>query len=179
MRNATRCSHWWLAAMPLVGGHVAWAGLPELPKLPGGVVCIPSCTLPAGMAVRRPVGTCIDDASCPPIFGFKPLPSQSLEDFLRADAMSITDSTTGVFSDTAAESLAALGEARLAHSPQLAVSDGLLVFLEPFSPGTHTLQVGSTNPFLGTTTGTFTLTVGDEPLPGHGANHPSPTNPER
>jgi len=35
----------------------------------------------------------------------------------------------------------------------------MFLFIDPPAPGTHILQVSATNPFFGTTTGTFTLIV--------------------
>jgi hypothetical protein len=179
----------WLLSIPLGVNPIAEAetgincavdqnGPVWLLAAPGGATdtrtC--TCTMPSGKALMMPVASYIDDYPCPPAFGFQPPPDLSLEDFLRADAMSIMDGTTGsatlddrplrlarvttgVFPFTAAGSLSALGDACLADLPQLAVMDALPLFIDPPSPGAHTLRVSSTNPFFGTTTGTLTLIV--------------------
>lgn len=142
---------------------------------PGGVVYTRTCTLPAGKALVMPLSSYINDYPCADPT-FQPPPGQSLEDFLRAGASFVVDGTTsavatldnkplrlrrvstGSFSFTAAGSLNAL-DSCLTGSPQLGVIDGLFVFIDPPSPGTHTLQVSVSNQFFGATVGTITLKV--------------------
>ena len=44
-------------------------------------------------------------------------------------------------------------------SPQLGVSDGYFITIEPLSPGNHVLQINSVSPIMGTTNATFNLKI--------------------
>jgi hypothetical protein len=133
-----------------------------------------TCVIPAGKAILSAVVAFIDDFPCPNP-DFKPPAGQSLEAFLRADvgpyidAVSLATATldgkplkvrrvaTGLFGFTGAASLSAYDPC-ITGSPQLGVSDGYWVTIDPPAPGTHTLHIRSSSPF-GQSEGTFTLVI--------------------
>lgn len=133
-----------------------------------------TCVVPVGRPILSAVVAFIDDFPCPNP-DFKPAPGQSLEDFLRADVGPYMDAvtlasatldgkplkvrrvTSSLFGFTGAASLSAYDPC-ITGSPQLGVSDGYWVAIEPPAPGTHTLQIRSSSPF-GESEGNFTLIV--------------------
>lgn len=134
-----------------------------------------SCTIPAGKAILAPIVTFINDYPCPDPT-FQPAPGQSLDDFLRIGVAPILDSVTlaaaqfdgkalkvrrvvtKLFSFTGAASLGPF-DSCITGSPQLGVSDGFFVFIEPPAPGDHTLEIRSISPFTGTSQGTYNLKI--------------------
>ena len=134
-----------------------------------------SCTIPAGKAILSPIVTFINDYPCPDLT-FQPTPGQSLDDFLRIGVAPILDGVTlaeaqldgtplkvrrvvtKLFSFTGAASLVP-NDSCITGSPQLGVSDGFFVFIEPLDPGEHILQIRSVSPFTGTSQGTYNLKI--------------------
>ena len=134
-----------------------------------------SCTIPAGKAILSPIVTFINDYPCPDPT-FQPAPGQSLDDFLRIGVAPILDSVTlataefdrkplkvrrvvtKLFSFTGAASLVPF-DSCITGSPQLGVSDGFFVFIEPPEPGEHILKIDSVSPFTGTSQGTYNLKI--------------------
>lgn len=134
-----------------------------------------ACTVPAGKAILSPLFVVIDDYPCPdPTFG--PAPGQSLEGFLQADITQFVDDPhasttatldstplhvrhvkTSLFAFTAAASNVQ-GDSCITGSPQLGVSDGYFVFIDPLPPGQHILHLRSVV-FGSLTDVTITLTV--------------------
>jgi hypothetical protein len=124
-----------------------------------------SCTIPAGKRIVSAVNAFIDDYPCPYPFG--PAPGQSLEEFLLQDVGPLVDGIVGaaaqldgrplqvkriksqLFVFTAAASLAKL-DSCITGSPQLGVSDGYFVFIEPLPRGDHVLQLTSAGTNMGT-----------------------------
>jgi len=142
---------------------------------PSGATYERSCTLPAGKAIAMPVIGYINDYPCPDPT-FQPAPGQSLDAFLHEFAAEFVDATTyksatldgkpapirriasALYPFTAPASLQAY-DACVTGSPQQAVTDGYFVLVDPPAPGLHVLRVKVVNPFVGTTEGTFNLTV--------------------
>ena len=134
-----------------------------------------ACTVPAGKAILSPLFVVIDDYPCPdPTFG--PAPGQSLEAFLQADISQFVDDPhastmatldsealhvrhvkTSLFAFTAAASNVK-GDSCITGSPQLGVSDGYFVFIDPLPRGQHILHLRSVV-FGSLTDVTITLTV--------------------
>ena len=130
-----------------------------------------SCTIPAGKLIVSAVNASIDDYPCPDP-AFKPASGQSLEEFLLQDIGPLIDGIVGVaaqldgrsltvrriksqlFSFTAAASRLPF-DSCITGSPQLGVSDGYFVFIEPLPRGDHVLQLRSG----GTNLGTVHLTI--------------------
>jgi hypothetical protein len=141
-----------------------------------GGTFVNACTVPAGKAIMSPVFNVIDDYPCPAEFNFEPSPGQGLEAFLTADIaqyldVSYTTATldgvalrvhrvrTPLFAFTAAESNKA-SDPCITGSPQLAVTEGYYVFIDPPSRGRHVLQLRSgPTVFGGATDVTIHLTV--------------------
>jgi hypothetical protein len=122
-----------------------------------------TCTIPAGKTIVSAVYASIDDYPCPPEFDFQPPPHQKLEQFLLQDDAQYVDPETAtaqldgnpltvkrirsrLFSFTAAASHSAFDPC-VTGSPQLGVSDGYFVFIEPLPSGDHVLQLSWDGPF--------------------------------
>lgn len=122
-----------------------------------------TCTVPADKTIVSPVYASIDDYPCPPEFNFQPPPEQSLEEFLLQDNAQFVDPETAMaqldgrplrvkrimsrlFSFTAAASHS-VSDPCVTGSPQLGVSDGYFVFIEPLPRGDHVLQLSWDGPF--------------------------------
>jgi hypothetical protein len=135
-----------------------------------------ACTVPAGKAIFSPVYNVIDDYPCPDP-KFQPAQGQSLEAYLKTDIAQYVDPLayatamldnlplrvhrvkTPLFGFTAAASNVDV-DSCITGSPQLAVSDGYYVFIEPLSPGQHILQLRSGASVFGDATDlSITLTV--------------------
>jgi hypothetical protein len=186
--RATWVERWWhrLTAMPADVGVFDPTGancslLQEGPvwflQAPSGGSFLKTCEIPAGKAILSPVFNIINDYPCPdPTFA--PAPSQSLEDFLLTSFAFIIDGTTGIeatldgrplpvrrvvkgaFGFTGAISLATSGfDSCVTGSPQVGISDGYWIFIDPLPPGRHELHLHSVAPLFGTTDGTHIITV--------------------
>ena len=134
-----------------------------------------ACTIPAGKAILSPIINFINDYPCPDAT-FQPAPGQSLDDFLRIgvapylDGVTLAEAqldgkplevrrvTTKLFSFTGAKNLVPL-DSCITGSPQLGVSDGFFVFIEPLERGEHVLQIRSVSPLFGTSQGTYNLRI--------------------
>ncbi|CAN5879159.1 hypothetical protein BH11PSE8_BH11PSE8_27660 [soil metagenome] len=143
---------------------------------PLGGTFVNACTIPAGKAIMAPVFNVIDDYPCPAEFEFEPKPGQGLEAFLTADAaqyvnldyrtalldgapLRVHRVRTPLFGFTAAASKVA-SDPCITGSPQLAVSDGYYVFIDPPARGQHVLQLRSApSVFGGATDVTINLTI--------------------
>jgi hypothetical protein len=130
-----------------------------------------TCTVPDDKTIVSAVFASIDDYPCPAgVYGSPMTPDQSLENFLLQDIAPFVDGSTAtarldgrplsvkhiksrLFSFTAAASLYP-SDLCVTGSPQLGVSDGFFVFIEPLPRGDHTLQLiwngPSRNPASGT-----------------------------
>jgi hypothetical protein len=134
-----------------------------------------ACTVPVGTAILTPVFDVLDDYPCP--YPFQPAPGTSLEAFLQADIANYVDPLayatatldnkplqvrrvkTSLFAFTGAADNVQF-DTCITGSPQVGVSDGYFVFIEPLPPGQHILQLRSgSSVFGGPTEGTITLTV--------------------
>lgn len=121
------------------------------------------CTVPVDKTIVSAVYASIDDYPCPPEFDFQPPPDQSLEKFLLQDDAQFVDPETAMaqldgrplrvkrirsrlFSFTAAASHS-VSDPCVTGSPQLGVSDGYFVFIEPLPIGDHVLQLSWDGPF--------------------------------
>jgi hypothetical protein len=130
-----------------------------------------SCTVPNDKTIVAAVYTSIDDYPCPDST-FQPPPGQSLEDFLTQDDQQFVDGEitaayldgrplksmrikSGLFKFTAAANHV-VSDPCVTGSPQLAVSDGFFVFVEPLHPGDHVLVLNWSGPFA---TGTRTVNL--------------------
>lgn len=152
-----------------------------------------SCTIPPGKAIAVPIIDYINDYPCPAPPPFEPAAGQSLEDFLLKGVKPLVDGftvhtatldgqplqerrvTSGLFGFTGAKDLTegTPSDPCVTGSPQLGVSDGYFVFIEPLAPGHHTLILHSENPTWDngtdtsgnpkppgqTTTGTYELNI--------------------
>jgi hypothetical protein len=138
-----------------------------------------SCTIPKGKAILAPIADFINDYPCPAPPPFEPAPGTSLEDFLITGVTPIIDGvtvhtaeldgrtllerrvTTGLFSFTGAVDLVALDPC-VTGSPQVGVSDGYFIFIEPPSVGEHLLHIHSELPSFGfSSDGTYHLNITD------------------
>jgi hypothetical protein len=146
---------------------------------PSGSTSDRYCTIPSDKAILSPIVTYLNDYPCPEPPPFEPAPGQTLQDFLAQGAAGLIDTATlseadldgrslkvrrvtaSLFGFTAARDLVAL-DGCLAGSPQLGVSDGYFVFIEPLSPGQHTLRIQA-NSIFGATDNTFHLTITTAP----------------
>ena len=135
-----------------------------------------SCTIPKGKAILSPIVDYINDYPCRLDPAFKPAPGQTLENFLITGVTPIIDGftvhtaeldgrtlherriTTDLFSFTGAADLVAL-DTCVTGSPQLGVSDGYFIFIEPLSVGQHTLHIHSELPGSSPSDGTYNLTI--------------------
>jgi hypothetical protein len=134
-----------------------------------------SCTVPADKAIVSAVDAFLDDYPCPPEFGLEPGPGQRLEDYLLNDAATYIEGATAaaqfdgaplkvrriksrLFGFTAAASMST-ADPCVTGSPQLGVSDGYFVFIEPPSRGDHLLQLSWTLPNGNSATGIVHLTI--------------------
>lgn len=134
-----------------------------------------SCVIPAGRAIVVPLFAVFNDFPCPDL-SFKPAPGQSLEVFLLAgiapfiDGVSLVDAqldartlkvrrvATPVFGFTGAAGLTGVDPC-ITGSPQLGVSDGHWVFIDPPPRGDHVLLVRVVSDVLGSSEGTYTLKI--------------------
>jgi len=135
-----------------------------------------SCTIPQGTAILSPIADFLNDYPCPDP-SFQPAAGQTLEDFLIQTVAPIIEGitvyeadldgqplparrvTTGLFPFTAAADLVAV-DSCVTGSPQLGVSDGYFLFIEPLPPGEHTLHIHSEIPSLNLSSdGTYHLTI--------------------
>jgi hypothetical protein len=136
-----------------------------------------ACTMPAGKAIVSPLFAVIDDYPCPDLT-FGPGPGQSLEAFLQEDVVQYADASDVVAMATldnrrlhvrhvrsslfpftaAADNVNA--DPCITGSPQLGVSDGYFVFIDPLPKGQHTLFLSLHSDSLEVTvSGTIMLTV--------------------
>ena len=132
-----------------------------------------TCAIPHGKAILSPITSFINDYPCPNP-AFQPAAGQTLEDFLAAgiaDAVSQTSGqaildgkpfkaarvSTTLFGFSGAASLSAF-DSCVTGSPQVGVSDGYFIVIEPLPRGDHVLQITSNGPF-GPSSGTFTLKI--------------------
>jgi hypothetical protein len=134
-----------------------------------------ACTIAQGKAILAPVVAILNDYPCPDP-SYQPAAGQTLEDFLTSGIGPLIDSftlisatldgkalklhrvTSTVFGFTASADLKAMDPC-LTGSPQLGVSDGYFVIIEPQSSGAHVLQISTSSSIFGATTGTFNLTI--------------------
>jgi hypothetical protein len=141
---------------------------------PVGSVFSRECVIPLGRAIVVPVFAFINDYPCPDP-NFKPPAGQSLEEFLQVgvapfiDGVTLAEArldgralrvrriTTDLFGFTAAAGLNAFDPC-VTGSPQVGVSDGYWVFIDPLPRGDHVLVLRSVSGF-GTTEGTYTLRI--------------------
>ncbi|MEY2875559.1 MAG: hypothetical protein RLZZ373_2930 [Pseudomonadota bacterium] len=135
-----------------------------------------TCTVPVGKAILAPVAVFLSDYPCPSPPAFEPAPGQTFADFLGGGLIPLIESysvvearlngrslkprriTTRTFGFTAAADLKAV-DGCLTGSPQVGLSDGFFVTIEPLPRGDHILQLRSVSGILGMTEGTFTLKV--------------------
>lgn len=148
---------------------------------PLGSDFVRSCTIPQGKAILSPIVDFINDYPCPAPPAFEPAPDQTLEDFLIAGVTPIIDSvtvhaaeldgrplrelriTSSLFSFTGAIDLVSLDPC-VTGSPQVGVSDGYFIFIDPLSVGQHTLHIHSELPGFGlpnngSSEGTYILNI--------------------
>lgn len=138
-----------------------------------------NCTIPKGKAILSPIVDFVNDYPCPAPPVFEPAPGQTLENFLTTSVTPIIDGviepsadfdgkplhlrriTSQLFSFTGAPDLVSLDPC-ITGSPQLGVSDGLFVLIEPPSTGEHVLHIHSVLPAFGLSSdGTYHLTIGN------------------
>lgn len=136
-----------------------------------------SCNIPKGKAILSPITDFINDYPCPAPPVFEPAAGQTLEDFLISGVVPIIDGvtvhtaeldgkplhehriTTGLFSFTGASDLVALDPC-VTGSPQLGVSDGYFIFINPLPVGQHILHIHSELPAFGfSSDGTYHLNI--------------------
>lgn len=117
-----------------------------------------SCTIPTGKALFFPIITYLNDYPCPDP-NFQPPPGQTLEQFLTEGAQAIIDlvtqlevvvdgqplndlfsyrATSRLFTFTADPSLVAF-DSCVTGTPQVGVTDGYWILLNPLPPGPHTV----------------------------------------
>jgi hypothetical protein len=144
-----------------------------------------SCTIPKGKAILAPIIDFNNDYPCPvpkkkphDYVPFEPATDQTLEDYLTMTVTSAIDGVTihkaeldgkplhdlrvpaGLFSFTGAASLAPEIDPCVTGSPQVGVSDGYFVFIEPQSVGHHILHIHSELPSWGLSSdGTYDLNI--------------------
>lgn len=135
------------------------------------------CTIPHGKAILMPLVAFLYDYPCPPEVGpFEPAAGQSLEDFLTDSAAAAIDGltltyasldgktlkprrvTTKVFGFTAAKDLGPGLDVCMTGSPQVAVSDGYWLTIDPLPRGDHVVQINLNGPG-GPASGTFNLKI--------------------
>jgi hypothetical protein len=115
------------------------------------------CEVPYGKAIAVPLITYLSDWPCPASYGFDPAPGQSLDDLLRTDAASVVDPAnslsakldgrslnlrrvaTKVFGFTAAANLSQNDDC-ITGSPQMGLSDGYWIIIDPLPRGRHVMQ---------------------------------------
>lgn len=135
----------------------------------------PTCVIPYGKAIVTPIVAFINDYPCPADFNFEPAPGQALEDYLTEGVTPFIDSftlifaaldgkamkarrvTTKAFGFTGAADVKALDPC-VTGSPQVGVSDGYFITIDPLPRGDHVLQINSSSPGFATS-GTFTLRI--------------------
>ena len=138
-----------------------------------------TCTVPADKSIVSAVYAFLDDYPCPPgIYNDGsngPGPGVRLEDFLLNDAAPYINGAMAaaqldgtplkarrimsrLFGFTAAADVNTI-DACVTGSPQLGVSDGYFVFIEPLSRGDHLLQLSWTSPGGSSATGTVHLKI--------------------
>ena len=139
-----------------------------------------NCTIPYGKAIVSPAIAGFNNYPCPPdpttpgAPPFEPAAGQTLEDFLAAglfDAINPLNTeatlngrplktrrvTTSIYGITASSSLNTI-DACITGSPQLTVSDGYFLFIDPLPRGDHVLQINSSAPGF-VSVGTLNLKV--------------------
>jgi hypothetical protein len=118
-----------------------------------------SCTIPTGTALFFPIINYLNDYPCPDP-SFRPAPGQTLEEFLAEGAAAIIDAvtelegvvdghrlndpfsyraTSPLFTFTADPSLVDLDPC-VTGTPQVGISDGYWLMLNPLPPGQHTIS---------------------------------------
>jgi hypothetical protein len=133
-----------------------------------------ACTVPDDKTIASAVFASIDEYPCPAGVYTNPMtPDQSLEDFLLQDIAPFVDGASTMarldgkplsvkhiksrlFSFTAAASLYP-SDLCVTGSPQLGVSDGYFVFIEPLPRGDHILQLTWSGPTNNPSSGTRTV----------------------
>lgn len=137
-----------------------------------------SCTIPSGMAIFFPIVNTVNDFPCPDPT-FKPQAGQTLEDFLTQGAKAGIDqvnllevevdgqplgnlrnfrATSRLFQFTTAGDLSSF-DSCATGSPQLGVSDGYWIMLNPLRPGSHTIHFKGGLSFGFTSEATYQLTI--------------------
>jgi hypothetical protein len=135
-----------------------------------------TCHIPAGKKILSPIIDFINDFPCPDP-NFKPAPGQSLEAFLTEGVTPLIDmvtlaeaqldgkplavqrATSRLFKFTAAADLSPTFDPCVTGSPQLGVSDGYFVQIQPPSRGRHVLHIKSVHPWFGTSEGNYNLII--------------------
>jgi hypothetical protein len=137
-----------------------------------------TCHIPSGKKILSPIIDFVNDFPCPDPT-FKPAPGQSLEAFLTTgvtplvDAVTLAEAqfdgkplaaqrvTSKLFRFTGAVDLSPTFDPCVTGSPQLGVSDGYFVLIQPPSRGKHVLHIRSvhTDPKIGTSEGTYNLII--------------------
>jgi hypothetical protein len=135
-----------------------------------------TCHIPFGKKILSPIIDVLNDFPCPDPT-FKPAPGQSMEAFLTDGARSVVDMatvaqaqfdgtplrvqrvTSKLFGFTGAADLAPVFDSCVTGSPQLGVSDGFFVLIQPPSRGHHVLHIKSAHPWWGTSEGNYHLIV--------------------
>jgi hypothetical protein len=114
-----------------------------------------TCAIPDGKTIVAAVYASLDDYPCPASFNFEPPAGQSLADFLQQDDLQFVNGEnataqldgkplkvkrikSGLFSFTAAANRV-LFDPCATGSPQVGVSDGFFVFIDPLPHGDHVL----------------------------------------
>ena len=144
-----------------------------------------SCNIPKGKAILSPIIDFNNDYPCPvpkkkpkDYVPFEPATDQTLADFLTMTTTSLIDGVTvhkaeldgkplndlrvpaGLFSFTGAASLAPEIDSCVTGSPQVGVSDGYFLFIEPLSVGHHILHIHSELPSWNLSSdGTYDLNI--------------------
>lgn len=151
--------------------------------LSGGVeTYVKYVTITSEKSILVPILNFINDYPCPDT-SFHPAPGQSLEDFMVEGAIAAMDVAadmelildgknypiteenrihTGLFYFTGNADIANCFDPCVTGESQAAASDGYWVMIKPLSKGQHTLQLGGSLVFPGTTytlNGTFYITV--------------------
>lgn len=144
-----------------------------------------SCTIPKGKAILAPIIDVNNDYPCP-VPNFEPATGQSLKDFLTTGGNGFWGATqyiegaavpvhtaeldgkplhelritSRLFSFTGAANLATpTTDPCVTGSPQVGVSDGYFLFIEPLSVGHHTLHIHSESSGWGISDGTYNLNI--------------------
>jgi hypothetical protein len=144
---------------------------------------IRSCTIPTGKALFFPIISYLNDYPCPDP-NFQPPPGETLEQFLTEGAEAIINlvtelevvvdgrplndlfsyrATSRLFTFTADPSLVAF-DSCVTGTPQVGVTDGYWILMNPLPPGPHTIFIRGVIDFGGGSTFevqvTYSITVG-------------------